>query len=226
MDRHARWLTVSTLVLTFFVTATACAGPRLALETKGGSALSDYTGDAANPTSKMGFAGALALHRTLGPRLTLAYELAYVMKGASYGSVTDPTLGGVTYVGTFEKLQTANYLELPVLLRASLSTGAVRPVLVVGPSLGIKVVEQARLKHPGSYDKEAAGTDLLPLDLGVAGGLGFELGPRDHCMTLEARYTQGLLDAQKASLPGTRRNSDLRFTLGWKTTWTSGLAAL
>ena len=225
MCRATRWLTVSTLVLTFFVTASAHAGPRLALETKGGTALATYTSDAASPTQKAGFAGALALHRALSPRLTIAYELAYVMKGASYGDVTDPTLNGITYTGTFEKRQTADYLELPVLLRATLSDGAVRPVLVVGPSLGIKVVEQARLRSPGAYDKQAAGSDLLPLDLGLAGGLGLELGPRAHCMTLEARYTQGLLDAQKASLSGTRRNSDLRFSLGWKTTWNTGMAA-
>ena len=38
------------------------------------------------------------------PVLSLQVEGSYVMKGASYGSVTDPVFDGTTYSGTFEQL--------------------------------------------------------------------------------------------------------------------------
>ena len=200
------------------------AQARYRIETRAGFGFSEFSGDGAGDAeSKTGMALAIAFGIPLNERVSLQPEIAYAMKGASYGEVTDPTIDGVTYGGTFEILYAVDYIELPVLLRAQLMNGPVRPVIEAGPVLGWKVVEKLHLNGEGSNDPYGKGDALRALDLAATGGVGFELGPMNRCITLGFRYTQGFSDVQKPQYDGTIRNSDFRVQLGWRQNWSTML---
>jgi hypothetical protein len=204
-----------------FGAGSAAADSPFTIETKGGMISSTFTGDADGAESKYGFAAAIGIYRNLNPWLSVGVEPGYVMKGTSFGTVTDPTFGSTTYIGTFEYLYAADYLELPVMLRAK-TGGNIRPVFTAGPVVGWKMVEKARLHSSADGDYEAEGTALKAIDFAASGGLGFEFGPADRCLTLDARYTTSITNNMKDEFGGELKNQDFRITLGWRSMWKAG----
>jgi hypothetical protein len=88
------------------------------------------------------------------------------------------------------------YLELPLLLRASIPTGAVRPVLFAGPSVAIQIGCDFTSTSPSDSTRRATcGQDSLTnvreWDFGLVGGGGVEMRLRRATVALEARYTVG-----------------------------------
>lgn len=220
MGRSSLVLSLALVAALSLLSVPARAGMPLWLESRGGATFSQFLEDP-GAKQKTGFAGSIAFHLGLNDWLTFQPELGYVMKGTSYGTEVDPVIGEDVYPGTFEILYAADYIEAPLLMRARLRGGMVRPHLVAGPVIGWKVVEKFRLL--GTDDLSGEGIAMRPFDLAVAGGLAFEFGPADRCLTLEARYTRGMVDALKDEYIGTVKNQDLRVTLGWKSTWAPGL---
>ena len=76
-----------------------------------------------------------------------------------------------------------NYLQIPVLLHFGLGDTAARPFIVVGPALGIRLT--ARAKGQDLSD------GIKRIDAGIAAGGGLFVSSR---VSLEGRYTQGLMD--------------------------------
>jgi hypothetical protein len=199
----------------------AHAGDRIELESKMGFNYARFFGDVSDARDKAGFAGAMALHVPLQSWLTVQTELGYAMKGTSYGSIDDPVVNGQTRPGSFEQLWAIDYVELPVLLRARGNGDMFRPALIAGPVLGIKVIERFVLIG-GQDEQYKAKSDVgRSLDLAVAGGAALEIGPADRCLSLEARFTRSLANVQDSQFPGWVGNRDLRFTIGWKSQWSS-----
>ena len=84
------------------------------------------------------------------------------------------------------------YLELPLLLRASIPTGALRPVLFAGPSVAIQIGCDFTFSDT---TRATCGQDRLTIvrewDFGLVGGGGVEMRLRRATVALEARYTVG-----------------------------------
>jgi Outer membrane protein beta-barrel domain len=84
------------------------------------------------------------------------------------------------------------YLEFPLLLRVSIPTGSLRPVLFAGPALAIQI--GCDFTFPDST-RATCGRDTLTnvrgWDFGVVGGGGVEMRLRRATVALEARYTAG-----------------------------------
>jgi hypothetical protein len=87
------------------------------------------------------------------------------------------------------------YLELPLLLRASIPTGSVRPVLFAGPAVAIQIGCDFTFSSPTDSARATCGQDTLTnvreWDFGVVGGGGLEMRLRRATVALEARYTVG-----------------------------------
>jgi hypothetical protein len=85
------------------------------------------------------------------------------------------------------------YLELPLLLRVSIPTGAVRPVLFAGPAVAIQI--GCDFTFAIDSTRATCGQDTLTnvreWDFGVVGGGGLEMRLRRATVALEARYTVG-----------------------------------
>jgi hypothetical protein len=103
-----------------------------------------------------------------------------------------------------------NYLQIPVLLHFGLAdTSTRRPFVVVGPALGIRLTARAK-----AQDLSA---DIKKIDAGITAGGGLFVSSR---VTLEGRYTQGLMDiATDAGHvgdigPGTVRNRIISIMVG------------
>jgi hypothetical protein len=88
------------------------------------------------------------------------------------------------------------YLELPLLLRASIPTGAVRPVLFAGPAVAIQIGCDFTFTLPTDSTRATCGqetlTNVREWDFGLVGGGGVEMRLRRATIALEARYTTGL----------------------------------
>jgi hypothetical protein len=131
-------------------------------------------------------AAGLVVEAGLGSRLSLQFEPMYVQKG---GRIEIRDLFGEDVAGSLR----FSYVELPVLLKVSKSTGSVRPYLLLGPSMGYR--RSAKL-----MDETAGVTDEGPefeesfetWDFGVSGGGGLSVPLDRATVFLEGRYTWGL----------------------------------
>jgi hypothetical protein len=134
--------------------------------------------------------GAFARIGRLGP-FALQPEVLYVQKGTQ---VTQ-TNGRVTFE--------AGYIDVPVLIRAQLPTVlVVRPALVAGPTVGVKITERitSRLSGEGSLDPIGDVPRLFErFDYGVTAGI--ELGFTDAVaagLSVSIRHAYGLRDLARA----------------------------
>jgi hypothetical protein len=104
---------------------------------------------------------------------------------------------GVSYVGASSLRLVADYLEVPVLLRARpRAVSGFSPFLAAGPSFSIRV--RCRLQFSGGglntdEDCNEGGTESSILDVGVAGGGGLAWTFAGTTISLESRVTAGLL---------------------------------
>jgi Outer membrane protein beta-barrel domain len=208
----ARLVLASVLVL---ASAPATAGPP-SYAVKGGLGIATVHGNL--PTDpffahepRKGFGGGAAFTFELGGGMALQPEVLFVTKGTSLGQVKVTDWNG-NVTGTNEVIEACNYVEIPVLLRVATPTaGALSPFLVAGPAIGIlasqKIVQQGM--DGGLFRLDVA----KGADLGIALGLGAELGHGRTRGTIESRYTLGVTPATDASYSDAR-NGSLLFMAG------------
>jgi hypothetical protein len=214
-----RWIVASASALAALALSVPTADAvELQVESKVGFNFAKFIGnDAAK--HKSGLTGGVGIGVPMTSWLAVQPELWYVMKGTSYGTVTDPDIGGTTYYGTYELLFAVDYLELPVLVRTEINSGPVRPVLLFGPVVAWKVLEKFHMNGVGDEELAASNHAGRALDLAATAGFALELGPGPSSVVLEGRYTRSINNIQKPQFEGVFKNTDLRFTVGWRTNW-------
>jgi len=131
---------------------------------------------AATLRSKSGFTGGVFLALNYGRVVTVQWEAVYSMKGAVY---TPP---GSTVTETLS----ADYIEVPLLLKLRAPLSVIQPFVFAGPTVGFKLQED--LKTDGE-EAEADGPLLKNNDYGAVFGAGLNLGPN---FMFDVRYSQGL----------------------------------
>jgi hypothetical protein len=166
------------------------AGPTITL--KGGLSIAKVSADYPffDPATKLGFAGAAAVDVPLGPRLSLAPEIGFAMRGFSLGesSVTDAS-GNVT--GTIEVLDASSFLTVAVPLRLALPTsGPLGFSVMVGPEVAFETGEQ--LVSTGDLSMKDKVDILRNTDYGVLAGVGADLAVGPGHWGVEGRYMYGL----------------------------------
>jgi hypothetical protein len=137
--------------------------------------------------SRQGAITGLYLQFPVRDYLSIRPELLFSLKGGHSFSIIN---GAPTDVD----IELA-YLELPLLVRASIPTGAVRPVLFAGPAVAIQIGCDFRFTAAADSIRSTCGKNNLSTvrewDFGLVGGGGVELRLRRATIALEARYTAG-----------------------------------
>jgi hypothetical protein len=156
---------------------------------------------------RIGISGGVYMQLPITPMLSIQPEALYTMKGDS----GEETFGEGIGQTTIETDAGINYVEIPVLLRASfIPEGKIRPFLYGGPVLGINVGAEADITETEVVDfdedgdaitqvesREAdLGDQLHAFDFCVAVGGGIEIPIRSarNALGLEARYTHGVVN--------------------------------
>src|SRR5262249_18068991 len=101
-------------------------------------------------------------------------------------------------LGTIETLHTASYIELPVLLRAAMSSGTIRWGFLVGPTIAFETNEQIRTT--GDVKQSDNIDELKGTDIGFALGIEMAIPMGPGHITGEPRYTLGFSDIEQATV--------------------------
>jgi hypothetical protein len=114
----------------------------------------------------------------------LSVQLLYDQKG------TTETVQGSS--GNFD----LGYLEIPILVKANIITGSVRPYLFAGPSIGLLLA--ASVQTNGQTADIKSYYNSVDFSLVGGAGLAFDISPR-ITICFDASYTVGLTDIDKNS---------------------------
>ncbi len=157
-------------------------------------------------------------------RLGLQAELGYTEKGIRLGTNTNiNVLGASVPVGIMTTTK-IRQLELPILAKYQLSTGAIRTYAHAGPTLGYAL--SGNFKTKGTLLSEI---DLVnqKLDLGnqnrwsigIVGGLGLEIDKGAGTLFVDARYHYQSLKINNLPLNDVQfNNKGVGFNIGYKFT--------
>jgi hypothetical protein len=173
-----------TVVLLLFVSISQAQGlsigPNVALNiaSLGGKDVQSWLG------SKVGMMIGGFLNVPFGNMFALQPELAFTMEGASGSNA-----------GTNVSV-TANYIELPVLLKFYIPLAAgqqsIRPEIYAGPAIGLNVAASETDQSNGQTTNTDLSSKVKSMDFSLVfgGGVGFKLG--SGMLDFSLRYTLGL----------------------------------
>lgn len=142
--------------------------------------------------STWGTHAGLFVEHGFSDRFALDFELLYSAKGAEFDAAALDEFGKITGVET-DRFR-IHYLEVPALATVSLPLSRVVLARVLaGPVLGMSLGGrlESRSYPAGSRDLE----DLRTIDIGVAGGAGLGFVAPAYEVSVDVRYTAGLLDS-------------------------------
>jgi hypothetical protein len=174
-------------------------------------------GETAEPLeNRTGFHGGLAASIPLGTSLFIQPQALFSMKGTRMSE------------SVFESVVTVemklDYLEVPLFLglRIPMRGSGIRPYIMAGPYIGIKMGCKLRASADGTSeevdcdDPDVEG-DVKSTDFGLAFGAGVEVPMGSALLSLGARYTLGLsgLNANASAGDPTVRNRVISFGVGY-----------
>ena len=147
----------------------------------------------AKKVQKLGFQGGLVAKAGFNPYLALQMELLFAQKGMKVS---------VTESGITAKVWTnVNYLEIPLLLKASIPLDPFFIYANVGPSFGIglsaKLATDPDLGLNQTIKFEEGGLQRFDFGVLFGAGVGVKLGNGE--LFLDLRYTLGISDINNAS---------------------------
>jgi hypothetical protein len=159
--------------------------------------------------AKTFFAAGAVVEIGLSRRLSLQLEPMYMQKGERI-DIHD-FLG--EDVSASLRL---SYVELPVLLKLSRSTGRVRPYVIAGPSVGYRTGVRLKDEITGEDEDPAdADENLRKWDFGVAAGGGLTVPVGRAAAFVEGRYTWGLVNLDKEDQELTLKNRGIQVLAGF-----------
>jgi hypothetical protein len=167
-------------------------------------------------TRRLGAAAGAYYRKPLGGLWSLQPELYYSQRGSKL------EFGGTGRVdGTLAvKL---DYIDAGLMVRADLGSSGFHPVLVVGPTAGMRVGCKAALEGSAAslsvkcdeFDNDGTASDPFEtLDVGVLGGVGLTGPLLGRTVTATARYSRGVTTVTSASTADTQpKNSVIAFVI-------------
>jgi hypothetical protein len=178
------------MALCLLIWSAATAASQSAVGAHVGYSRSDLVGaDAAELRGRQGALTGVFISVPLGKALSVRPELLFAQKGGR----TEVALenGGSATID----IELA-YFEFPVLARATLPRGRLRPVLFAGPSPAVRIGCDLQLVTSEgpllASCEEADFTIINNWDLGLVAGAGLEMTWVEAALALEARYTSSL----------------------------------
>lgn len=137
-----------------------------------------------NKDPRIGFSVGAFAEIGLRSPFSLQPELLYVQKGATIDGEGTPVQTRV--------LKT-NYLEVPILGKATFAAGTARPFVLAGPAVGLLMSAKGRVEDEQFDAKEELKT--LDLSLIAGGGVAFS------AFAAEIRYTYGVANVSTSNDP-------------------------
>jgi hypothetical protein len=198
--------TLLTALILTLISSAAYSQPNIALGLEGGLNLANVS---INPSqtsnSRTGLIIGGVMDIGISPTIAVTGGLRYVMKGFQV------TNQGVTFT---DKL---NYLEVPVLLKVKFPLTEVKPYLIGGPTLGIRVSaseEQSNGQQTADVDASSA-YESIDFGLLFGGGLDFAIAAKTG-LFIQAGYGFGLSNIWKQTTNATVKNYGIQITGGVK----------
>jgi outer membrane protein with beta-barrel domain len=202
----SRWLLVTAMVPAVAFAQTARHKPTFGLY-GGWDRTSLHGPDVPGSLHTSGALGGVYGQWRFGSRFAFQPEVQFVQKGTR-------ELESLSQGGQFATKIRLNYVEIPLLIRASGSTmaGHFTPYLLAGPEIAFKAGCNLKVFGlAGSYT-----CDDLPkaesYDYGVIGGGGVDVALGRQKFTVSARYDHGLYDVFEGNDP---QNRAVTVLVGW-----------
>lgn len=177
-----------------------------------GANVADQAGaDVFTPHDVFGFIGGAFLRVDLSSRVAIQIEALYAPKGGKENTDKNPE-------DDPDRLK-IEYLEIPLLLRFSLSSGGVRPSVFAGPSVGIELSCEYDA-YPGGASGSVpcldAGILTRPADVGVAFGADLDIPLGAGSLVIDGRGIVGLGTIDDSPDDLDYRNRLLSLTVGYR----------
>ena len=160
-------------------------------------------------SGRMGFAFGGVLEMGLAGPVFLQIEPMFIQKGVKVeGPMFQNQQGQVLSGSMTNKL---SFLEFPILFKAKLPTGQVKPYGFLGPTIGLRLSAKEEIEVPSAGYKEESTVDSTTssIDFGLAFGAGaeFSVAPK-IALTGDIRYVLGLKDLNSSKdQPGQQHQS-------------------
>ena len=160
-------------------------------------------------SGRMGFAFGGVLEMGLAGPVFLQIEPMFIQKGVKIEGPMFQNQAGQVFTGS--QKNNISYLEFPILIKAKLPTGQVKPYGFLGPALGLRLSSKQEIEVPSAGFKEESTADSTTssMDFGLAFGAGaeFSVAPK-VAVTGDVRYVLGLKDLNSGSdQPGQQHQS-------------------
>ena len=177
----------------------------------GGLNMANVSSDAEDMNTQnmtaFGFGG--VIDWKLNKNLALYVQPMYLQKGAKLDMAVDEE-DDFDLFGDFEFKFKYAYIEIPIFLKYTLGSGATKPYLMAGPTLGILSSAKVTMElvNIASFDvdiKEAS--ENMDYGIGFGGGISFPVG--GNSLFIEGRYTLGLADIFKGTTEEMEDEDDL-----------------
>ncbi len=155
--------------------------------------MTDEDPDVVGVSSRTSFSLGVVVEVALRRGFSLRAEPTYLRKGA-VETVSDGLISG-------ENEFQFSYLEVPLLLSYTFSTGPVRPYLTAGPSVGLFLdADDAVLRRPDGVFKADMDAVVKRFDVGLALGSGVSYPVGRVTLFAQGRYTLGLTNINQGGL--------------------------
>jgi hypothetical protein len=191
---------VATLVLVVGVGRASGQDRGAAFGLKGGVSFATFrangeldTGDNVfAPGSRTGFVGGVFVAIAAGESVLVQPEVLFTQKGARYAAQGN------------ELVYQIDYLEVPLLLKARIGSGATRVALFAGPAAGFKLDAKivSRTADGEESTNDTVSDQLRSVDWGLVFGGGLDIAAGEGTLTLEGRYRLGLSNLGRDPEPG------------------------
>ena len=179
----------------------------LAFGVKGGVSISQVRADLFDTDNRTGFVGGVYGALDLTPVIGIQPELLFVRKGAKLFS-TDVSIGGIP-LGEIGTSLDVDYLEVPVLLRATLPVAeAVGVRLLAGPVVSLKLDEKLSVSGLAGYSLDS--DQVKTADVGLAAGAAVAFRSGALALVGEGRYTFGLTNVSDLSIEDVSIGGDVK----------------
>jgi opacity protein-like surface antigen len=203
-----------TLFVLFIITSTSFAqfkiGPRFGINLSSVSDDPDY-GAGVEQSSHFGFLFGAAAELGIAGPMYAEVELLYIQKGED--------LKGQDQLGNpAEQIFTANYLEIPILVKAKFPLGPVSPYAFVGPNIGILLSANSEFTSGGQTQDTDIKDNMTSIDfaLDFGAGVGFNVMPM-MSLVFDVRYSLGLSDiVDPQQQPGQQTQESTEKTRGFQ----------
>ena len=202
--KTTKQLLFATLTSLFFYTA---AQAQVSVGLKGGANFGTaYTTDMLNsitPDFKYatGAVAGVVTELKFNDHFALQPEVNWVQKGFRFDEGIDIPIGNVNIPAGVEATIRTNYIEVPLLAKASVGNSRVQGYAVLGPSFGYalngKLITRTRFLFefdPIRTDLNLDNLDYNRFEVSAVGGLGFQVNFDGLKWFADARYTYGFTE--------------------------------